>query len=282
MPDTSAFIVPEARGLTGMQATLRVTVALQCWGTAAARLLDAGSSPFVYMRSIGLDQPVAELAWMDQAAGGFLLAAGLLSLTRPAWPVLILVTVIFAADAFAPVGFDPGWLSWLSVGVGAASIIAPVALLLIDWWPPKARFSLARFLIAILFVRYAVGGTFLALGLKAIHQSRHAGDLTTQLQAVADRTAGRALTEDAAGWALALIGAISLAFALNVLASRSRGMMCALAVWGLLLVSLPLLSEGAFGVCLVFGRLAWVGLPIVLLLYWSRSIEEGAEVLRPK
>lgn len=282
MTDTSAFTIPDARGLPGIQAALRVTVALQCWGLGAMKLLDAGNSAFVQMRAMGKHVDPSSLAWLDQATGGFLLAAGLLALTRPIWPLLFVVCVAFAAEAFAPVGMSVGWHGWVLMATWGGAIVAPVALLLIDWFPPKARFSLARFLIAITMVRYGVAIAALALGLQAVYESRHAGTLAEHLQRVAESAAGRTLSDDALGWSLALIGAVCLAMGLNVLASRAWGVMAMLGVWGLLLAATHLVASGAYGVAEFLSRFAWAGLPVALALYWSRSVEDRGDVLRTR
>ena len=231
---------------------------------------------------MGLDIDPASLAWVDQATGAALLVCGLLSLTRPCWPVLIPVTLVLAGDAAAPLGSAPGWLSWLGLAIAAATFVAPVALMLVDWYPPRARFSLARFLIALLLARYAVVATFLAIGVKALHESRHAGSLVRLVQAVPEQLAGRPLHAEALGWVLTLLGAFTIAFALNMLIARNRGMAAALVAWGLLLLVMHLFAEGARGLLEMAARFAWLGLPTVLLLYWSRSIEERGDVLRPQ
>ena len=281
MPDTSAFAIPAARGLSGIQGTLRVTVALQCWGVAGLRFLVAGDSPLSRMWSIAKGIDSSQFVLVDQVIGGLLLACGVLCLTRPCWPVLIPLTVLFVGDAVAPIGTDENWLAYPRAIAAAATGAAPVALLLVDWYPPKARFSLARFLIAIAIVRYAVAMTFLSLGLLTIHESRFAGPIAEVVAGIPQRMADASLSPDAVGWALSLLGAIHFAFAMNIGTTRSRGIAASLAVWGLLWTAAPMFASGARGLLELMQHFARVGLPIALVLYWMRSIEERGDVLRP-
>ena len=280
MPDTSAFAIPVARGLGGMTASLRVTVALQCWGAAGLRLLAPGRSPLSTMWSVAKGMEPDRFVLVDQVIGGVLLAAGLLCLTRPMWPVMIPLTVLFVGDAVAGIGYDQSWLSWPRAIAASATAAAPVALMLIDWFPPRARFSLARFLISVAIVRAAVALTFAALGLLAIHESRFPGPIADVIAKTPQQLAGVSLSENAVGWVLALVGAMHLAFAMNIAATRSRGMSAALAAWGLVWAAAPIFAFGARGVLDLLHDFARIGLPIVLLLYWIRAIEERGEVLR--
>ena len=263
-----------------MQGTLRVTVAVQCWGAAGLRLLHPGWSPLAQMKTVAAEAEIGHYAALDYGTAAFLVAAGLLSLTRPMWPVLLPVVGLFAADAVAPIGADDNWLLYPAAAARAASIVAPLALALLDWFPPKARFSLARFLIAIAGIRYATAATFAAWGLIAIAESRHPGTLSSALTAIPSEFGQTSLSPDAAGWAMALVGAIHWAFAMNVVSTRSRMVVAMLAGWALLCAALPIYAVGARGLLDAAVRAAEVGAPLVLVLYWTRAIEERGDVLR--
>ena len=263
------------RGLPLLKATLRVIVAVQCFGAAARTL------------SMGLESKIAgfllsDFAWPQAKVDQFdlyiaygLMACGVLTLLRPSWVLLLPVTLWFAATAAMPLVQNEGTMPMLEPLQQASRWAAPLGLLILDFWPPSLKSHLGRTVTSMWLLRLAAAATFAGLGLTALRHSMEGGEAMDLLTATSDKVFGREMTPTNAQWALTIIGGMELGLALNVIAGRSKPLVTAMAVWGFATAAtyVVLLGPQAFAEAML--RVANGGLPLVLVMYWTLSIKEA-------
>jgi hypothetical protein len=269
------------RGLPVLKATLRVIVAVQCFG-AAAKILSMG------VESSIANFLVTDLSWVqeqasqvDQYAAYGLLGCGVLTLLRPCWPVLLPVSVWFAGGSLVGVVRDGGMLSILEAVEQSARVAAPLGLLLLDFWPPTLKSHLGRTVATIWLLRLAIAATFAAHGIVALLHALQGGHFMELLTVTCERVSGWQMADTEARLVLAVIGGLDLGLALNVLVSRSRPVVAYMMFWGVATAvsRMVLLGPQAYPELLV--RIAHGGIPLVLLLYWSLSIKQSpAEIVK--
>ena len=282
MVDTSAFDQPEARGLRLIVATLRVTTAAQCFGAAAVTLWQAGESPVAQMMAVGRDLSAEQTLLLDRVAAVCLAASGMFSLTRPCWPVLLPVTAWFAADAAAPLSAGDEWWRWLGPLAAAASVLVPATLMLIDLYPPRAKFSLARFLIGGLFVRSGAAAAFLGVGGQCLYHARAGGGPASMMHRAGWVLTGQTLHEDVVAYGLLGTGAVLVGLAINLMAARARAVAAAMTVLGAALAVCEVFRHGPIGAAHMLQQLSLAGAPATVFLYWAVSIREQDGQLRPR
>ncbi len=217
---SSPFDDPVPRGLRVVLATLRIAVTLECWGAALARLGsgdDFGLTPLL-TRQAGFP-PVAANTLLDNFAWA-LAACGLLTLVRPSWAVLPIAIGWFGLVAAAgPLsGTDP-----FRPVPQAVRYLAPLALMLFDFWPPRVKFSLGRAMVALLFLRLGIVLSFAGQGFLAVMESRSGGPLVGQFSAAWANVFGWNLTTEQAQTAVGVIGGVYVGLAIGLLLVRSRG-----------------------------------------------------------
>jgi hypothetical protein len=261
------------RGLPVLKATLRVIVAVQCFGAAAKTL------------SMGVESSIAnflvtDLSWVQEQASQ-VDQYGVLTLLRPCWPVLLPVSVWFAAGALVGVVRDGGMVSILEAVEQSARMAAPLGLLLLDFWPPSLKSHLGRTVVSIWLLRLAIAATFAAHGVVALLHSMQGGRFLELLTVTCERVSGWEMADSEARLVLAIIGGVDLGLALNVIACRSRPIVAYMMFWGVATAvsRMVLLGPQAYPEVLV--RIAHGGIPLVLLLYWSLSIRQPpAEIVK--
>lgn len=283
MADTSAFDQPEARGLRLIIGTLRVVVSAQCFGAGALRFLRPGESNIAALLSAGQRVDTALLPTVDQVTGGILIACGIFSLTRPCWPILGPLVVFFFSDSVAKLGQGEHWTLYVEPIEHAVRIATPLALLLVDWYPPKSKFSLWRFMSAGTVIRQATAATFLGHGVIALHSALHGGAFALLIQGASWHLTDRSLPDEVVSYALVAIGAIDIAVALNLMLTRSRAVAVYMVSWGFLTAaSRVFVFDGLEGVAEMIVRFANGGAPLVVFLYWTLAIREREHVILPR
>lgn len=269
------------RGLPVLKATLRVIVAVQCFGAAAKTLsMEVESSIASFL--------VTDLSWVQEQASQVdeyvaygLLASGVLTLLRPCWPVLLPVSVWFAAVALVGGVRDGGMVSILEAVEQSARMTAPLGLLLLDFWPPSLKSHLGRTVVSVWLLRLAIAATFAVHGVVALLHSMQGGGFLELLTVTCHKVFGWEMADSEARLVLAIIGGIDLGLALNVIACRSRPIVAYMMFWGVATAvsRMVLLGPQAYPEVLV--RIAHGGIPLVLLLYWSLSIRQPpAEIVK--
>jgi hypothetical protein len=274
----SPYDDPVPRGFPVVVATLRIVVALQCWGAAAARLHAGEDFHLVEFltTTAGLSQAWAD-TWLDRAAWG-LAACGLLSLVRPCWPVLLPVTAWFAFVS------STGTLvtnQWVEPAEQAARFLTPLTLLLLDFWPPRLKFSLGRAVVAFFLLRLGAAATFIGHGLEALHQSRVGGSFVELITGSFQNVLQVAVTVDQAQSALGVIGGVDIGLGLGLLLVRSRSFALYMAFWGVLTAVSRALAYGPDAYHMVLIRAASGGAAFALFLYWLLAIREQPPIVRP-
>ena len=282
MVDTSAFDQPEARGLRLIVGSLRVATAVQCFGAAGVQFLEAGGSAVAEMLRAGGRPMPADFVTIDRAVGGLLIACGLFSLTRPCWPVLLPVTLWFLADAIAPLSAGTDWWLFLGPAAKAASVLVPAALMVVDLYPPKAKFSLMRFLVGGSACRAGAVVSFAGLGLSALYDARFGGDLLTTVKKAIWVFRGQTPSDETASYALLVVGAVCFAGAMNLAAARTRGVAAAMVGLGLLLAGANVFLRGPAGALYFLKGVGPAGAALVTFWYWTLSIREREGQLRTK
>ena len=263
------------RGLPVLKATLRVIVAIQCLGAATQNLSMGVEWPVANFLVVEMDYGRVMVDQYATYAAYALIACGILTLLRPCWPVLLPVTVWFIAGSLVKVVRNESPLSILEPVEHAARYTAPLALMVLDFWPPSFKSHLGRTVVAMWLLRLAAAATFIGHGLVALYQAVNGGHFIDLLTSTTSAVLGRDLSMDEARAGLSIIGGVDLGVAISLLCSRAKPVALYMAAWGFATAATRMIAAGpaAFPETLV--RVANGGLPLVLLLYWSLSIKEG-------
>jgi hypothetical protein len=269
------------RGLTFMKATLRVVVAVQCLGAAALRLSLKRSSPLSLFFQENLGWTEAQSAQFDDGAAIALLVIGLLTALRPAWPVLLPVVVWFASISLVPLVQGVNTVAVLEPIEHASRILAPLALLVLDFWPPRLRSHLGRTIVSMWLLRLAAALTFAGHGVVALLHSLERGHFLELLLSGWGAVIQTELDEPSARQLLAVIGGIDLGLAMNVLFARSRPVLAYMALWGFATAAVRMVHFGPEAYPESLLRIANGGVPVVVLLYVSLALKETKPEIIP-
>ncbi|MBX3442467.1 MAG: hypothetical protein KF774_08665 [Planctomyces sp.] len=258
---------PNPRGLAVVQALMRVIVAIQCWGAAAQGL--GGQSPSDVARWLFLESSfrAAEILRFDRFVALGLLAAGLVSLVRPMWLALFAAAGWFAAEAAASLtrGGEPG-AAFVALE-HAVWIAAPISLAMLDWWPPKLKFTLGRFVFALGLLRWTAATSLAAQGAKQLWSLGE----RTRLEELVSRslTAAHAAdgTPEQIPLAMGALAGADIAIALLLAATRSRSVACLAGAWCLARIAMWTLAFGPEGYPETLVRAALPGAPLVLAAF---------------
>jgi hypothetical protein len=260
---------------------LRVVVAIQCWGAAADRLHGRSISDFARHAFQGLDPASAEAIQFDRFVAIALLLMGLLVLVRPAWVALLAVLGWFTVQAVGALTAADGTTNWIVPAEQLVRIMAPLSLALIDWWPPKLKFSLGRFLFAMGLLRIAATVSIAAGGVSMLISG---GD-PSRLLPLAKKALvmiGSADPSDAtAGMAMGLIGGIDLGMALSLIATRSRGVAVLVGLWSVWRICLWTLAYGPQGYSETLLRVAQAGAPLAMAAFSYLAVKEAPPQILP-
>ena len=271
---------PEPRGLTVVQGLLRVVVAVQCWGAAAQQLQARSTTELAQALFGGLGETSPVPVQFDRVAGVVLLAAGLLTLVRPAAIAVLAIVAWFGAQIISTATAGTPSVAF-NVSEQLIRVGAPFALALIDWWPPKLAFSLGRFLFALGLLKLT-----LCLSL--------AGQAFRTLLSIPDRPAMCDLVTKAVEkfsvepWsavrtdmAVGVLGGIDLAVAISLMVTRSRIVTIGGAVWIAFRTSLWTIALGPNGYAETLIRAGLVGAPLVLAAFSILAVREPKPEILP-
>jgi hypothetical protein len=273
----SPFDDPVPRGLNVVLATLRIVVALQCWGLAANWLHAGDDSGFIEFltRHDRFTQPMVEQALTRTSWG--IAACGALTLVRPCWPVLLPVVGWFGFAAFvAAVTRHP-----LEPAEQAARIMTPLTLLLLDFWPPRPKFSIGLAAVAIFLLRLGAAAAFIGHGLAALQQARDGGNFVELITGSLENVLHRTVTTAQAQQALGVIGGLDIGLGVGLLLTRSRTIALSMAFCGTLAAASWVLAYGPDAWRLVLLRAADGGAPFALFLYWFLALKELPPITLP-
>lgn len=278
MTPPSPYDDPIPRGWKLVQGTLRVTVALQCAGMAAAHLHGQVDSPvFDLMRSYH-EIPESALPQAQDIAAYALAVSAILTLLRPCWAVLLPVTVWIAASAGSLAVDDDNIFAAVEYAVRVA---APVVLLLIDFWPPRLDFSIGRAKVAMGLLQIAIIVSLAAHGLLVLRECGDHGGLAEMLAKTTAEVLDRQPSSSQVSQVLAITFAMDLMLALGLLLSRSRSILAIAVAWGVALAALPLAAEGPaiYHESLILA--AGAGAPLALLCYWMLAVKDQPPIIVP-
>jgi hypothetical protein len=268
------FETPIPRGVRLVQATLRVVVAVQCWGMAAARLhLDRDTNTGRFLQAI-YEIPAARVDQLETYAAYALIVSGLLTLVRPSWAVLLPVSGWLLAETAAGLWHDSSTATILEAGTHGVRIVVPIALLLVDYWPPSLRPTLSFCRTTVILLQLGIAVTYTAYGLVAMHQFRNGGPMVDLIVQSVQKVWQRTLEPASVQQTLAVIGAVDIGAAFVILTSRSRTCALWLTAWGVLTASLYFLALGVQGYHESLMRVADGGAPLAVLLFWIRAVRE--------
>lgn len=268
------FETPSPRGMRLVQGTLRVVVALQCFAMGATVLHRQQNLPLAELLKATYSLPADQVAHGQSIGAWLLLGVGALTLLRPTWLLLLPVSVAILGNLLAPAIIDNGATAWLEALRFTTAGIAPIALLLVDFWPPKIKPTLVLSLSALGLLRLATCISSLATGAVCLWDSRWNGPLVEFTQKVAARCGRENFSQDAAQQALLMAAAISIALAISLITARLRSVALLLAMWGGALAATHTLVDGVAGYPLTLARAADVGAPLCLLQFWILAIRE--------
>ena len=171
MTDNALFESPDVRGLRLVQAALRVSVSLACWG-AVATVFHQQSAPLTCTLKNVYNLAPDACHKIENICACVLIVCGLVTLSRPLWPALLLIGIWFTAASSVHFYEDGSSLPALVPIEHAVRFLTPWALILVDFFPPRLKFGLARFLAAMVMLRLGIVASLLGTGLRAILDSR--------------------------------------------------------------------------------------------------------------
>ncbi len=272
------FLKP--RGLGWVVATLRVVVAAQCFGVAMGGLQD-GTSVVADFLMQDLGWQADRAANLDRMVAYGMAVCGVLTLLRPSWPVLLPVIGWMVASAFLPFTQEVDTVVRLSRWEHSVRWAAPVALLLLDFWPPRLKTYLGRCYFSLWLLRLALTATLVGSGGLALWQSIQGGPLLN-LCAAATEQLGIGLADTSVRGTLGTVGAVNLGLAINVLLTRSRSVLFVTALWGLLTAFSRVIAHGPTAMPDFLIRIGEGGVPLAMLLYYKLSFDHPVPQMIPE
>lgn len=265
---------PPIRGLTVVQATLRIFVALECWGAAVSRLVSGRPTAINRLLQQEFSLPAGAASVLDQSVAWALLVCGFVTLIRPVWPLLIAISTWMLAQPVAAIVTHFGAIPQIEPAQDAIRWIAPIVLLLVDFWPPRLKFTITRYEMAIGFLRVGVAATFLAGGVLLIHHSAHASPLAEMLVRGAERLKLATLSPARAQFLLGVLGGLECGVGLALVFGRSLPAAAAATVVGFASAALPTVANGTAGYHDTLTRLIEGGAALALTAAWSLGYQE--------
>ncbi len=266
---------PPLRGLGPVQATLRVFVALQCWGYSAAHLHFGAKSALARVLEAEFYVSAAETVLVDRGAAIALAVCGMMCLLRPAWPVLLGLfcgeALFVASKAFLSEGGHPA----IIVSRHAAMVLSPLILGCADYWPGRRKFSLGFWIAIVWLMQFAIVVSFIGNGLEGLIESHQGGDLVRVASGTIEKFTRRTPSPADAKTALAIASAVQLGLGLALLLSRSRPAAGVAAVVGVVLAGCYSMGLGMTGYPRTLTHMVHGGLAAALCLFWIGATREG-------
>lgn len=275
------FETPRPRYIRMTQGVLRVAVAVQCFGYAAARLHQHVPDRVCEFFLEGSDWPADQVARVADFVAYGLIVCGVMTLLRPTLPILLALVAYAAGTAIAS-GQEANSLSdRLAPALQATQIVIPLALMLIDFWPPRIKPTLPMCLASTLLLKLAVTIAFVAHGVLCCEQARVGGPLWELLREAAHQTFRRDLPVENLRSFLAIWGGVEIGFALALFTSRSRAAMVGCVVLGGLMAFLPTIAGGQHRYHESLIMVSLVAAPLALLVFHLTCVREQPPVYLP-
>lgn len=265
-----------------MQATLRVVIAIQCWGYAAGHLHQQRPFALLGMLQSAYNWPDDQLATFANYAAYMLIAYGVVTLFRPTWLVLAPLAAWQTGMAVALVVEEQGMMASLEAIEQAVRFTVPTALLLIDFWPPRIKPTLSFCLMSVGLLRIATAATLLAQGSLALYQFQQGGELVDVLVLSGKNLFTKTIEPGQAKLALAVMGVLEIAIAVSLISSRNRLIALGVVVWELLTASAWTFAYGIQGYDFTLIRIAESGAPLAMLIFWLTAIREQKPIIMPE
>jgi len=257
----------ESRSFATVRLFLRLVVAVECWGVAAKHLQTGAPTHLGTLLAGEANWSTSSAAMFDQYSAYALIVAGLLTLLRPCWPVLLPVTVWLAAIPAAAWHMGQGYLPAMEPLEHGARYLAPLALLLIEFWPPDAFPSIRRTTLAMWLLRLGAAATFTGHGIVALAHNPQFFDL---IHSATNRFLGWEFSSETTPLVLSAIGIVDVAVAINLLAGKQPPVALYAAFWGFVTAASRVIHFGwEDGYYEMLLRAANGGAPLVLFLYWA-------------
>jgi hypothetical protein len=278
MSPPSPYDDPVPRGWKFVQGALRVAVALQCAGAAIAEWKATDETSVLRLLKSTYAIPEELAAEFGTFAAYGLGIAALLTLMRPNWPLMLLVTLWFALTAAAPAVDDASPLVSLEQAI---RISTPLVLMLVDFWPPPLSFSIGRATVSLGILRVGIIASLASRVGLLWKECGYPGDWSALVAECMHSANSAAPTDVAIVQLVALILAVDASLAFSLLISRSRPTALLLAGWQVALGALPLVAFGpdALDACLL--QSAAAGAPMALGLYWICAVKEQPGIIVP-
>ena len=270
---------PEPRGLAVVQGLLRVVVAVQCWGAAAQQLQARSTSDLARALFGGLGETSPVPVQFDRVAGVVLLAAGLLTLVRPAAVAVLAIVAWFGAQLISTATGDAESIAF-SVSEQLIRVGAPFALALIDWWPPKLAFSLGRFLFALGMLRLTLCLSLAGQAFRELLSIPDRPQFALLIEKAVQKCAAEPWSPQRVDMAVGVLGGVDLAVAI-CLFTRSRAISILAAVWLTFRLSLWTIALGPDGYAESLVRAGLIGAPLVLAAFSILAVREGKTEILP-
>ncbi|WP_437188076.1 hypothetical protein SH668x_001505 [Planctomicrobium sp. SH668] len=270
------FDTPRPRGVRLIQLALRAVVAVQCLGIAATYI--HRGHPDLLCDLIAQSYPVSEAK--AKYLAGFIahgmIGCALVTLARPINMMLMLLFLYQLGVSIAAAITQIGPLPVLEPALQATRIAAPLALLMIDFWPPRMKASLPICLAATTLMRLSIGISLISHGYLLLVQYHEGGDFLDATQKAVELLF---LSDDSASLSLArttlcLFGAITFSFGVTTILSRSKVTLLMSTLIGLILALSSFATEGLEGYALLFKNVSLPGAPATVLLFLILAVKE--------
>lgn len=278
---TSIWDQPEPRGVSVVQGMLRVIVALQFWGAAAHRLQSRSLSDLgqYLFREFGAGSP--DGAQFDHTLGLVLLFIGFVTLIRPVGLVLLIVSAGFCVHALEPFFMPAGTRDVFTPVEHLVRIASPLALALVDWWPPRLKAGLGRLLVALGLLRFGAAASIAAQGLRSLASLPDREQLLEVVRRGAVALEIPERTADQASLTLGFLGGIDVGMAILLVSTRSKFASVLVGMWSLFRISVWTLALGPEGYAETLVRAAQAGAPFVLAAFTFLAVREHPSEILP-
>lgn len=281
-PHHDPYTAPPLRGLSFVRTTLRVFVALQCWGYAAAHLHFHSQSPLAVVLQKEFFITASETSLFDFCAALSLVMCGVSCLLRPAWPLLLAMTagqmMFVAAKAWLGEGSHPA----IIVANHACIMLSPFLLGCADFWPGHRKFSLGYWIAIAWLMRMAVCVALIGQGIDGIIQSQKADELVRVARGTIEKLTLEEPTQSQARMALAMVSAMQIAIGSSLAINRSRTSAGLAALLGVFVATCYSLGLDMVGYPRTLIHLIDGGMAAALGFYWVGAIQEGQPTYIPE
>ncbi len=203
-----------------------------------------------------------------------------MTLVRPAAIAVLAICAWFAAQLISTATGTGSEMAF-SISEQLIRVGAPFALALIDWWPPKLAFSLGRFLFALGILKLTLVASLAGQGLRALVSIPDRPELSGLVSKALEKSVGQTWTPIRLEMAVGFLGAIDLAVAFSLLATRSRAVAILGALWIAFHTSLWTLALGPDGYAETLIRAGLIGAPVVLAAFSILAVREGRPEILP-